>query len=128
MKRLTVNETWEQCLAMWKWISRQCKVKSYRESIYDYKEAWSTKNGYKEGDIRELCFFCHKGQLRLAATKLPKREWLTKYATSQCPYCPAMDIDSDFDCFNSEYHFELKPRLFYAELKRLNKIRLAKKK
>jgi hypothetical protein len=108
MKRLTVNQTWEQCLAMWKWISRQ--------SLHSKRSTESIKRRYlakhKTGYIFNGCFFC---------------EYIAK-RDKGCNLCPGHKIDKDFHCINCSYNYNDKPRLFYAKLKELNKIRLAGKK
>ena len=124
MKRLTVDQTWEQCLKMWKWISRQCKGKdtNWCETHIDYlKEEWLEKNGIKYNEISQDCFLCDR-------TTPKGDDWY------ECRKCPAKKIDRAFNCcepdgFDDEdgAFFALYPRLFYAKLKELNKIRLAKK-
>ena len=112
-KRYTVDETWELCLKMWKWISRQCKGRSEgwcRKNVDLLKRQWLVTNGFTVGDIENDCFFC-------------------EYATSgldSCRSCPTKAIERNSHCMNSENHFEIIPRKFYAELRRLNKIRLTR--
>lgn len=114
MKRLTIDQTWEQCLAMWKWISRRCKGKYWywcENNVSALKIHWLKQHGIKDGEINQNCFFCHKsGAINYC-----------------CPECPGKKVDPIFSCMCGEYDFEESPRKFYAELKRLNKIRLAKK-
>jgi hypothetical protein len=117
MKRLTVDQTWEQCLAMWKWISRQCKGKSkkwVRANLYHLKASWMKKNVTEPDSVMNDCFFCEYDS---------KRDGLIN---NGC-FCPARKIDKDFDCMRKTYSYCQLPRLFYAELKRLNKIRLERK-
>ncbi len=109
MKKLTLNETWEQCLAMWKWISRRC-LNSLKD-VNDLKKEWLKVNGFTR--IHHDCFFCHK---------CPR----STHNAEHCG-CPAKKIDKKFDCFNYDYGYREQPRKFYAKLKELNKIRLAKK-
>lgn len=120
MKRLTVNETWELELAMWKWVSRQCKGKSKewcrlkgeRLKGERLKGEWLVANGYKEDNVDHRCFFCDR---------CPK----STHDGILC-MCPAKKVDKEFNCMTEPYWHSKNPRLFYAELKRLNKIRLAK--
>lgn len=113
MKRLTLDETWEQCLAMWKWISRQCKNKKRPQIsfIQDLKKEWLVKNGIEPYELNHDCFFCeHDRNYR-----------------GLCFSCPAKKIDAKFHCDNTGNSWTTEPRKFYAKLKELNKIRLAKK-
>ena len=113
MKRLTLDQTWEQCLAMWKWISRQC-INKKRPSWYfveTLKMEWLHTKGIEHYELDHDCYFCehdlnHRGM---------------------CGSCPARKIETGFHCDNNEYSWMRHPRLFYAKLKELNKIRLAKK-
>ena len=114
MKRLTIDQTWEQCLGMWKWISRRCK-KGKTYSRYDnhvdrLKLEWLGLNGVDADEVRDECFLCQY-----------------TVPDGNCLRCPAVKVDRDFMCSNVAYDYASKPRLFYAKLKELNKIRLAKK-
>ena len=118
MKRLTINETWEQSLKMWKWISRRCKGKSKDwicYSLWSLKSQWTKEHGIEEDSLVNDCFFCEYDSLRP-----------TSEINGGC-FCPARKIDKDFDCMSKYYSYSMHPRLFYAKLKELNKIRLAKK-
>ena len=104
MKKLSLNDTWEQCLKMWKWISRQWL--NTKLDALDLKGLWLEENGYGKREIEANCFFCHS-------------------CHQDCNKCPGRLIDADFDCVDSDYTYH-KPRLFYAKLKQLDKIRLGK--
>ncbi len=111
MKKLNLDETWDLCLQMWKWISRQ--QLNGDEEVEILKDAWLRDHDYDCPVFR--CFFC--GYNDSHGGDCPER----------CRSCPAVKVDPSFYCMNIEYHFEDYPRKFYAELKRLNKIRLSKK-
>ena len=114
MKRLTINGTWENCLAMWKWISRQCLGKGVdwcTENVNLLKKRWLFENGFTVGDMENNCFFCEYDTIR----------------RDSCQDCPIKRIEKAFHCVDSARNYETHPRKFYAELRRLNKIRLAKK-
>lgn len=105
MKKLNLNETWEQCLKMWRWIVRQLCPKD----IDVLKAIWLEKNGFI--DIVDDCFFCeyanqHKG----------------------CESCPDYRIDKTFGCCEDDYHFCYKPAAFLRKINELNEKRLAKKR
>jgi hypothetical protein len=113
MKRLTLNETWEQCLKMWKWISRQClgHTKLWcKSNVNRLKIEWFESNNLS--GVHFHCFFCHSR---------------TGGRTNgiDCG-CPAHKVDKNFSCTTPEHHYMSHPRLFYAKLKELNKIRLSK--
>jgi hypothetical protein len=114
MKRLTINQTWEQCLAMWKWISRQCKGKDKgwcENNVERLKVHWLKVHGIKDGELNYNCFLCEYDVRRKGL----------------CLSCPAQKIDKSFKCMEYDYSYETRPRLFYAKLKELNKIRLKTK-
>jgi hypothetical protein len=119
MKRLTVNETWEQCLDMWKWISL-CIGRKTKKSLGDLKEEWLQKNGLSKSTIQDNCFFCD------LAKRIDDRSGKGWFYPS-CVSCPGKKVDEYFQCENLQYHFFENPLAFYAKLKRLNKIRLSKK-
>jgi len=108
MKNYTLDETWDNCLAMWKDISRRT-LKPER-NIGDEKKRWLKMHGF--GFLWSNCFFCDYS-VRMKGG---------------CSSCPGRLVDKSFNCENSQYHYEHKPRAFYQELKRLNKIRLKRKK
>jgi len=104
MKKLSLNETWEQCLKMWRWIVRQpCP-----REVDALKIEWLEKNGFDS--IRAGCFFC---------------EFTEK--DKACSRCPGVKIDRYFKCWNEDYEWEEKPATFLRKITELNKIRLAKR-
>jgi hypothetical protein len=103
---MNLEETWKECIRMWKWISRQW-LKPSHPGINALKRKWLETNGYEVFSIAEWCFFCD-------------------FARGFCDYCPGREIDSNFSCTNGKYHYRIKPREFYQELKQLNKIRMKK--
>ena len=109
MKKLTLNETWAECLKMWKWIARQ-KRKGDINEVSFLKERWLEGNGYCADNVVNYCFFCEY---------VDKRD-------KGCSLCPGRKIDPRFSCSNSDYDYFDEPILFYKEIKRLNNIRLKK--
>ena len=107
MKKLSLDETWKNCLKMWRWIAKEKKANS-RLWVNVLKRKWLLRHNFS-GPIRSHCFFC-------------------EYAVQDCIQCPARKIDRDFWCMNSEYHHRRRPADFLREITCLNKIRLAKKK
>jgi len=108
MKKYTLDETWDNCLAMWKHISRRMLVSE--RFVSAEKRRWLKKHHIVS--LQENCFFC---------------EYANYYKGQGCSACPGALIDPNFRCLDDEYHCFNKPRAFYQELKRLNKIRLGRK-
>ena len=114
-KRLTLDETWVLCLRMWKWIAKQIR-KDPGLGVGSLKTEWVEAHGYEDEELASNCFFCDYAQ---------------KYYQGDrciCPSCPARKIDPDFDCMDIEYRHIKHPLEFYAELRRLNNIRLKRRK
>ena len=105
--KLTLNKSWKLCLEQWGSIFRRKKNGS-KSDVGVLKDEWCRKNGYK---IQNSCFFCGYDEQR----------------RDTCEFCPGRKVDKTFHCKNKEYDFYNKPFDFFAELKRLNKIRLGKK-
>jgi len=103
---------------MWKWISL-CVGRKTNKTVEELKREWLAKNNIRKCEAQ--CFFCEK------AKQDSKRRDMGWYFPD-CTTCPARKIDENFSCTGTYYSYQREPRLFYAELKRLNKIRLAKKK
>ena len=121
MKQFTIDEAWELCLVMWKWISGKCEGDDYQEDSEDdpdyspvekLKTEWLKGHGYEYGDIEQECFLCHASN---------------DGGYYQCNGCPAGSFDAGFDCLNNAYNFSVHPKSFYTKLKELNKIKLERK-
>ena len=106
MKKLTLNETWEQCLKMWRWIVRQ----PYPKCVGELKKEWLEKNGFK--DVDDDCFFC---------------DYANRYSGCEMS-CPADKIDKSFCCGDYDYHWSHKPAAFFRKITQLNEKRLARRK
>ncbi len=111
-KKLTLNETWEYCLSMWRWIAKQRRARS-RSSVPSLKRRWLEYN-WSGKDIDGDCFFCDYG---LSHTK----------TEDNCDACPAQKIDPEFHCMCIEYDYQDYPIAFYNKLVSLNRKRLKKK-
>lgn len=113
MKRLTLNETWKLCLAMWKWIAGQAKKEGEEGiDIEGLKDQWLKKHGYDKGDISDACFFCEY-----------HRQHPTKGTSCNCP---ATKIDKEFNCMEFGYCYCCHPIAFYNKLVSLNRKRRKK--
>lgn len=99
---MTLNETWKQCIAMWKWIAEQKGVNTVLLKI-----RWLGEHGF-EG-IECGCFFC---------------DYADGQAGVDCEKCPAVMIDPNFSCDKPKYHYRKKRIAFYEKLVALNEKRL----
>lgn len=110
-KKLTLNQTWTQCLRMWQWIAEVWQTPRYRRYyVSELKKIWLRKNGFYSYQLRDNCFFCeYKG-------------------ASLCRIaCPGALVNPNFSCDHYAYNYINNPVEFYKELLRLNRIRKAKK-
>ena len=100
--KMNLDQTWEECLKMWKWVSEAQDGKMLMATL-----KLKYLDDHKMESIVASCFFCD-------------------YADS-CRSCPGRLVDAEFDCKNLEYSYLCKPKEFYQELLRLNAIRLERK-
>ena len=103
MAKLTLDETWKNCLAMYTWIAEVWKK---GDSIITLKRQWLDKH-MPDVWVQNDCFFCDYAQNRGGCGN----------------GCPGKLVDWDFDCCSDFYNYEDKPKKFCEELVRLNKIR-----
>jgi len=128
VKRLTLDETWEECLRMWKWIASSPRLPKHKcpshYLIVELKRTWLKKEGYDPQGMADKCFFCEYAVQKYIDSngKLPKSLSL------RCSYCPGRKVSRKFDCMCDDYNYARFPKRFYAELCRLNKIRMDKKR
>lgn len=104
MKKRTLNQTWVLCLLMWRWIAANWKE---GDDVEILKAKWLYDNGFL--DLEGNCFFC---------------EW---DSGCSCRRCPGKLVDFIFICDKPDYCYYKKPKDFYKELLRLNRIRKGKK-
>jgi hypothetical protein len=110
MKKLTLDETWEKCLSMWRWIAKE-KREGSRRHTYTLKKVWLKNHGYQANEIDCECFFCHYA-------------WEIK--KGDCCDCPPRKLEPDFHCvsINRLYpHWRKNPIAFYNKLVSLNRKR-----
>ncbi|MAF25285.1 hypothetical protein CL634_06885 [bacterium] len=110
MKKMSLEDTWYNCLKMWKWIAGQIK-KDENLDVDVLKEKWLKK--YKFSAVHANCFFC---------------EYIAKRDDVFCRKCPGCKVDKEFDCRSVKYYYFHKPVAFYEKLVELNKIREKSKK
>lgn len=104
----TLAQTWKHCLAMWKWVSE-----NYVEGINDVeqlKQQWVKENGFRLIHSNfGGCFFC---------------DYANRQKNSACSVaCPGAMVAPRFDCFNSTYYYDTKPKKFYQKLLKMDKKR-----
>jgi len=100
---MNLEQTWENCLAMWKWISENwdgCNV-------HELKKEWLEEHGFSK--IPNDCFFCEYDD------------------TERCQNCPGRLVDRDFSCQMVAYHYADRPVEFYNKLLELNSRRTGMK-
>ncbi len=118
--KMSLDQTWENCLSMWKWIAKQVR-KNDHDNIFTevemYKETWLADNGFTPGDIEADCFFCEY--------KRTHKKWVQG---DGCGNCPGTYVDKTFSCWKTAYAYEHYPIKFYNKLVSLNRKRLKGKK
>ncbi len=112
MEKLTLELSWEHCLAMWKWVSEK-HVKG-GASVGSLKEKWLKDNGFKSNDLKYDCFFCQynkeNGGKPICLTKEPN-----------CQKCPARLVSLRFCCEGyDDYDWQESPKKFYKKLVELH--------
>lgn len=104
---MQLNEAWKFCLEMWDFVF------DLSGDINENKANWMEENGF-EG-ILNNCFFC-----QFAHDEYLKEE----NHGHMCDFCPAVLIDSKFDCNKVEYDYRHHPKEFKRRLHQLNKQRI----
>ena len=103
MEKLSLDETWVQCLKMWKWITQPAFAEI---AVYELKGRWLKQHGFS--DVNAACLFCeyvgYNGGIA----------------------CPGRLVDKEFNCRDIKYSFRWHRAKFLKELLRLSKIRLSK--
>lgn len=115
-KRMTLDETWDRCLEMWKWVSKRAGHNSEPYTTAVLKEQWFEKSRFKKHRTED-CFFCDYAS---EARNGPYQG---------CQECPGKKVISGFHCEKRKtYHWGYKPVAFYNKLVSLNRKRLKGKK
>lgn len=107
---MTLDEAWDNALAMWKDIAEMPLHLRPRVSVA--KVRWLVQHGYTDpdADVEATCFFCEYDSANSDG--------------GDCEMCPARLVDEDFCCENPEYSWHDKPDEFYRKLCALNQKRL----
>lgn len=109
---LALNQTWKNCLRMWKWIAGEWKKGRTNEDVGILKREWVQKHGFI--GITSDCFFCEYATKRYS------------HDVPLCDNCPGHLVDKRFRCFATPYTHH-KPIKFYRKLLQLDAKRRAKK-
>jgi hypothetical protein len=108
---MTLNQTWKNCLRMWKWISEEWDCISSAD-VCQLKRQWMVE--YMPGvPLISNCFFC---------------DYDANHNTSMCDHCPGKLVSRSFDCTNRlSYNYVRQPKKFYKKLLQLDAKRRGKK-
>jgi len=116
--KLTLDETWKNCLSMWRWIAKEVQSGNSAH-VEKLKIEWMNAHGIADGKIYGNCFFCGYAEHR--------KERYNGYK-EYCPECPGVKVSSYFRCERTTYHYKYRPIAFYNKLVSLNRKRLKGKK
>lgn len=113
---MTLNETWESCIAMWDMIIK----------ILDAGGCLSDESGNPDIDMLKEVLLAHGPNADAVSHCV-----FCQYAEDNydglwgfCGACPGRAVDPDFYCMDEEHNYYKKPHAFYAKLVEMNKIRL----
>lgn len=101
-----LEETWQLCLEMWKWIAEN--YKKGENCVASLKRKWLETNGIRINDRDACCFFCQYAHKHAGCTNS----------------CPGKLVNKSFECFSPDYHYSNEPTKFYEKLVELNEMRL----
>lgn len=101
--KLTLNQTWRECIRMWKWIVKNCDGNSRLVEVL--KAQWLKGHGYTKVDSN--CFFC---------------EYDGQHTQQEigCPECPGKLADKRFSCGRVTYSYIDLPKKFLKKLLELD--------
>jgi len=109
-KPLSLDETWDECLKMWKWISE-----NYRFFASPFFNTEKAKDYYLTNIRKAIkkpnadCFFCDYVDQEYREGGL-----------SKCSSCPGRLVDDKFHCVDELYSYTNHPVKFYKKLVSLN--------
>lgn len=133
MRKLTLDETWKECLSMWKWIVENlpcsiCRPASYEieDLLIGMKQKWLHKIGKYEGYIENECFFCQFAIDKFAEDRSISRSTRQNDIFDYCKCCPGVLVQRSFSCQAKAYAWNMRPEKFYKKLLELNSKRIQK--
>ena len=98
---MTLDQTWTNCLRMWKWID---KVWKPGMSVVVLKKEWLEK-WMPAANINSDCFFC---------------EYDVQNGLESCNCCPGRLVNLRFTCDRKTYNYFKHPKKFYQKLLQLD--------
>lgn len=101
MRRLTLDETWTECLKMWRWIVRE--IRKGRRGVGNLKGEYLKKRGIPADELMGDCFFCDYPR--------PERGY--------CRECPGRLVSSRFQCERPSYCYYSHPSAFLRKIEAL---------
>lgn len=106
---MTLNQTWKNCLQMWKWIDR---VWEPGIGVTALKKQWMRMH-LPTISVTFDCFFCDYDEVR--------------GEKQRCVICPGRLVSNRFRCeAYTSYHWRDKPKQFYKKLLQLDAKRTQK--
>ena len=108
-KKMTLDEAWDKCLKMWRWVVKQTKEDDTLV-VRELKRDWLKVND-PDASLADDCYFCEYAD----------------QCDDACSSCPGVLADKFFDCGASGCEWDIEPLAFLAKLEELNRKRLAKK-
>lgn len=111
-KKLTLEQTWKHCLAMWKRITKKVEQNT-NLNVGDLKEEWMKKHPRFKKLLND-CFFCEYTEI-------------TNWGDPNCTQCPGKLVSKNFDCESIPYDYANEPIKFYQKLLELNEKRKTKR-
>ena len=114
-KKMTLNQTWKNCLRMWKWIDKVWEFDGAPVEVL--KAVWMDDHGF-EATIEEDCFFCEYDV---------QQGCEIEEDIDRCTYCPGVLVNALFHCTRKSYNYAEQPRKFYKKLLELDAKRKVKK-
>jgi hypothetical protein len=122
MKKLTLDETWDRCLKMWRWVVAKWEPNKTID-VVRLKDAWLKE--YRPKDkLRCNCYFCEYAKQRDKAQRVNE----DGVCNSGWTLCPGRLVSPRFDCQNPKYDWSWYPDAFLRKVEQLNKKRLEQKK
>lgn len=107
--RMTLDETWKNCLSMWRWIAKEVR-NGNPKGADSLKIEWTKAHDLYTS--ARSCFFCDYANA----------------LNGGCNKCPAWKIEPGFNCSAPEHDHTDNPIAFYNKLVSLNRKRLKDQK
>lgn len=110
--KMILDQTWKNCLRMWKWIAETWKPGM---NVCTLKRQWLKKFWKKEKNPHVECFFCEYNQYNLCNIR-----GVDDPFHSGCQQCPGILVSTRFHCGRTTYYYRDKPKKFYQKLLQLD--------